>query len=77
MINLLQGFTDFGIKLKRNDLCEIFNNDASQSKMFLDYHLFDSNTSDYKTDYINQNCLKLQTITLSDLVTVFKNLNFD
>ena len=40
-------------------------NNPIESKIFLDYNIFDTEYDKYKTDYINQNCLKLPVIYIS------------
>ena len=70
------GTTDFGIAIVNKDLQNIFNNDPLQSKIFLDYHLFDTPEDLYRTDYINSNSLKLPLIRIHDFVSGWKNNNF-
>ena len=48
-----KGFTDFGIYIEKKKMYEFFKNDPKQSKIFLDYNIFDTEYDKYKTDYIN------------------------
>ena len=47
-----------------------------KSKIYLDYHLFDSTEDEYRTDYINSNCLKLPIVKVSEAVKGLRNNNF-
>ena len=48
-----KGFTDFGIHIEKLKMQDFFKNDPKQSKIFLDYNIFDTEYDEYKTDYIN------------------------
>lgn len=48
-----KGFTDFGIHIEKLKMQDFFTNDPKQSKIFLDYNIFDTEYDLYKTDYIN------------------------
>ena len=58
----IKGFTDFGIYIEKLKMQDFFTNDPNQSKIFVDYNIFDSEYDEYKTDYINENCLKLPIV---------------
>ena len=62
---LYKGSTDFGITMDKEKMSDFFRNDPNQSKIFLDYNLFDTEYDKYKTDYINENCLKLSVVYIS------------
>ena len=64
-IYFLKGHTDFGIYIDKEKMQEKFNSDAKQSKIFVDYNIFDTEQDKYKTDYINSNCLRLPVVYIS------------
>ena len=44
--------TNFGLKYNKNDLSEFFDSQAENSKIYLDYNLFDNKEDDYLSDHI-------------------------
>jgi len=48
-----KGCTDFGISINKLKMMDFFRNDPNESKIFLDYNIFDTEYDKYKTDYIN------------------------
>jgi len=54
---LKKNFTNFGLKADKNNLSEYFNNNPKESKVYLDYQLFDSPEDHYYSDFINTNSI--------------------
>ena len=52
-IYFYKGFTDFGVYIEKKKMFNYFNDDPKQSKIFLDYNIFDTEYDEYKTDYIS------------------------
>ena len=53
--------------MKKEDLSKIFNSDdPKSSKIYLDYHLFDSLKDNYNSSYINNNCIQLFSFKMTD-----------
>ena len=48
-----KGSTDFGIEIDKENMFEFFRTNPNDSKIFLDYNIFDTEFDKYKTDYIN------------------------
>jgi len=44
---------------------DLFTNEPKDSKIYLDYNIFETEYDEYKTDYINENCLKLPVFHIS------------
>ena len=51
--------TDFGLHIQKENMGDYFCNDPSKSKISLDYSIFEKEKSEYSTEYINTNCMKL------------------
>ena len=60
-----KGFTDFGIRMEKIKMQDFFANDPLQSKIYLDYNVFDTEFDKYKTDYINSFSMKLPVLYIS------------
>ena len=75
--NFEEGYTDFGIKMGKNEIENYFSNDPLNSKLSISYDLIEDDEDYYSTEYIDKNSISLKLISTYKMLNSLQSVNFN
>jgi len=61
--------TEFGLQITKDNMGNFFDNEPLNSKMTINYEIFEKDEDIYSSDFINDHSVKLRMATFDDLTS--------
>ena len=68
--------TEFGLPITKENMGNYFNNDPQNSKMTINFEMFENDDDIYSSEYINSHSVKIRMCTFEDLANNLEKYNY-